>query len=37
VAGAAEPLADELGMQLQFQQLYRDYARYGVLTRPPSA
>lgn len=27
-------LADETGGELRFQSLYRDYARYGVLTRP---
>ena len=30
-----QALADELGLHLRFQALYRDYARYGVLTRPP--
>jgi len=29
-----QALADQQEMQLQFQPLYRDYARYGVLTRP---
>ncbi|MDF0600630.1 hypothetical protein P1J78_07805 [Psychromarinibacter sp. C21-152] len=27
-------LAAETGVELRFRQLYLDYARYGVLTRP---
>ena len=32
-----QAVADELGMKLRFRHLYRDYARYGVLTRPKAA